>query len=480
MFHAAASLAMAMAAAAVPVPAAAAPLGRAPSYDPALADQFQSSQLEDTLPASPDARQALARAAAFDATLFGTVAVLEYRQIYRQALDRKGPGFTGFDVFAHDRTLAGPGYQPFKSPNADTLYSNAYLDLTHGPVLFEVPQTEGRYFTAAFLDIYGNSTNISTRTHGGGGGTFLIATTAWKGKVPEGATVFRVTTPLMWILLRVLVRSEDDLPAANAVQDRFRLTPLQPPVAMTDFPDGRDETAAGFMRALDFVLRTCGNPVREDALVQRFRAIGIGASRPIDEALADDAIRTGVEQGFAEAQAVIKASMAQNGQRVGTWSNPLDVGRYGFNYLYRSAVNTLGTGANVVDENHAFTTFLDAAGEPLDGSKAEYRLKLSPPPPARYFWSVTVYDAATRELHPNPLGRYLVSDRSPALHREADGAVIIRFGRNGSATDANFLPIPAGRFYLAIRAQGPEEAIRSGQWRPPAVEWLGTADDGSK
>lgn len=443
-----------------------------PAYDPGLADQYQFARLPDSMPATPQARQTLARMLAFDATIYGTTAVLEYRQIFQQAVDRNDPQFTGFNAFAHGRALAGPGYKPFKTPNADTLYSNAYLDLRDGPVLFDVPDTAGRYFTANFLDIHGNASNIGARLHGTKGGRFLIATTSWKGEVPQGVTLFRVTTPIAWILLRVLVRSPDDVPAANALQDRFRLTPTARQVTPANWPDGRDESALGFMRILDFVLRTCGHPVREDALVYRFQSIGISGPRPFGEAIADPSLRAGIEEGFAEAQAVIRASMARNGRRTGTWSEPLDVGRYGFNYLYRAAVNTLGTGANVVDENHPFTSFIDADGEGLDGSLSDYRLVLAPPPPARFFWSVTVYDAATRELYPNPLGRYLVNDRSPGLRYGRDGSVtiVLRHGAPRAGEAANTLPVPSGPFYVAIRAQGPEEAVSKGLWRPPAIE----------
>ena len=442
-----------------------------PAYDPTLADQHQFARLPDSLPAKPEARQALARALAFDATVYGTVAVLEYRQIFQQAVDRNDPQFTGFNTFAHGRSLAGPGYRPFKTPNADTLYSNAYLDLRDGPVLFEVPDTAGRYFTANFLDIYGNSSNISARLHGTGGGRYLIATTDWKGEVPSGVTLFRVTTPIAWILLRVLVHSPEDLATANALQDRFRLAPTASSTTPAPWPDGRDESALGFMRIVDFILRTCGHPLREDALVYRYQAIGISGARPFDDVMADAALRAGVEEGFAEAQRVIAASMGQKGRLRGVWSEPVDVGRYGFNYLYRAATNTLGTGANVVDENHPFTTFIDADGEGLDGSRADYRLVLAPPPPVRYFWSVTVYDAATKELHPNALGRYLVNDRTPGLKRGKDGSVTILFSsRPAGRRSANSLPVPAGPFYVVIRAQGPDEAIHSGQWRPGAIE----------
>ena len=48
---------------------------------------------------------------------------------------------------------------------------------------------EKPYFTANFLDMFGNATNISARIQGTRGGRYLLATTDWEGKVPPGATV---------------------------------------------------------------------------------------------------------------------------------------------------------------------------------------------------------------------------------------------------------------------------------------------------
>ena len=443
-----------------------------PPYDPALADQFPSARLGDTVPADPALREVWARNLAFDATIYGQSAVLTWRQVHAQAVERSAPGYTGFNRFAHGRELAGPGYAAFKTPNADTLYSNAYLDLRAGPVLFDVPDTKGRYFTANFLDPFGNATNISARTHGTGGGRFLIAPTGWHGEVPPGRTLYRVASPFMWILLRVLVRDAKDLAAAHGVQDGFVLQPTgSDPVPSRPWPDARDTSSAGFLRTLDFVLREVGYPIGETGLVHRFDGIGIAGPRRIDAVLADEAMQRGIEAGFVEAQRLIASSIVQNGRRVGAWSEPLDVGRYGYNYLYRAAVYTLGTGGNVVEENYPFTTFEDGEGQRLNGASGPYELRLAPPPPARFFWSVTVYDATTRELFANPAGKYTVGDRTKGLVRAPDGSVTIRFDarQSGKRLPGNTLPVPAGPFYVAIRAQGPLPDLTERRWTPPPL-----------
>ena len=51
-------------------------------YHPETADQFQWPVLEDVVPRDAEARRTWAQALAFDATLYGTVSVLQYRQMY--------------------------------------------------------------------------------------------------------------------------------------------------------------------------------------------------------------------------------------------------------------------------------------------------------------------------------------------------------------------------------------------------------------
>ncbi len=440
--------------------------------------QFQLPRLPDVVPANPTAKRKWAEALAFDATIYGTASVLQYVQLHKQSVDAMAAGYTGFNRFSHGRELAAPGYQAFKSPNADTLYSNAWLDLRAGPVLFTVPNTQGRYYTANFIDMYANASNIGARTYGTQAGRYLIATPSWRGKVPAGVKLFRVSTPHVWILLRILATDKADIARAVALQDKFQLTPLGQALAVPlRFPLPDAETALGFFRILDFVLRTNSFPVGEQALVARYRGVGIAGTITFDEAARDPVLRAGLEAGFAEAQKVINSSLAQGGRTINGWRETGDKGRYGSNYLYRSVITTLGTGSNVSDESTSFTTFADSGGMPLDGTTGQYRLVLSPPPPVRFFWSVTVYDAHTKELHPNPTGRYLINDRTPGLVRQPDGSVVISLQTTAPAVEreANWLPTPNGPFYLGLRAYGPLPDVTNGKWAPNAVQRLSTA-----
>lgn len=439
-------------------------------YQAHRADQFLGSLGEDTVPQDDEARHIFARALAYDAAVFGRVAVLTYKQMYDQAIDSKASSYVGFNTFAHDRDLAQPGYAPFRSPNADTLYSNAYLDLSDGPVLLTVPDTNGRYYTVNFLDLYANATNISARTHGMRGGKYLIATTEWSGEVPEDATLFRVTQPYMWILMRIEAQREADLPDARRLQDRFVLTSMAdkrskakayPPPAELDDP-------RSFLRVLNWIVNHAGIRETEVGLVHRFRNIGVGGPRSIDEVLEDAVMAQGLREGLADANKVIDSSITQTGVDNGGWRDVTDIGRFGYNYLYRALLNTLGTGGNVRLENYAFTAFSDEEGDIFDGSKHDYKLHLTSVPPSDFFWSVTVYDFHTQELVPNEDKKYLVGGATPGLEINDDGSVTLMFSRQGRGP--NVVPIPDGPFYLGLRAQGPARAMLNKEWRPTPVQ----------
>lgn len=450
------------------------PVAMQPSYDLGQVDQFNPSRAPDTIPNDPAARRHNAEVAATEATIYGLPAVLQYAEMYAQAVDRGGKRYVGFNRFVHDRDLAGPEYAAFKSPNSDTLYSNAWLDLTARPVIMTVPAVPLKYYTLNFFDVYGNASNIGTRTFGSTGGRYLIAPVSWRGQVPPGVTLFRVATPHMWVLMRIFAQKPSEVAIARSLQDRVTIVPYaagaySSPLAGVNPPVVGSDTGIGFMRVLDAVLRSNGHPVQEDALIRRFQAVGVAGPAPFDAATLDAETKAGIEAGYQTAMTIIRASRSQLGIPTGKAWNRIEKARYGFNYLNRATINYVGLGANVSEENFSFNTFVDAGRRPLDGSKATYMLALAPPPPVNAFWSVTLYDAATYRLHPNVLKRYLINDRTPGLVVGKDGSIRIAIQRDRPKDATNWLPAPDRPFYLALRAYLPKAAMLDGGWTPNGV-----------
>ena len=110
--------------------------------------------------------------------------------------------------------------------------------------------------------------------------------------------------------------------------------------------------------------------------------------------------------------------------------------------------------------------YTDSRGEWLDGGTA-YTLHIPAHPPARLFWSATVYDAATRCLIDNPQQRGDRGSRDAGLIRNDDGSVDLYFSPGepeGKA--ANWVPTRPGRpWFSYFRLYGPLEAYFDKSWK---------------
>ena len=127
--------------------------------------------------------------------------------------------------FLHKRRLAGPEDRWVVNPNADTLYSSAWLDLREGPRVLHVPDMGQRYFSFQLLDAWTEVVGyVSRRTGDEKGGDYLIAGPDWNGLPPANVRrVLRAGTNDVWLLGRTLVDGEADLAAVTTLQDQFGL-----------------------------------------------------------------------------------------------------------------------------------------------------------------------------------------------------------------------------------------------------------------
>lgn len=462
-----------------------------PSYALGDVGLLQAPVVDDVLPADGPELDALTRSLVRDAVVYGLPVVLQYEHLLHLALDPEHPSYVGFNALRHEDQPAGPGYPGFKTPNADTLYSSAWADLTGGPVELDVPAMGTRYYTAHFLDLFSNAVNLSTRTLGPDGGRVWLATTGWDGEVPGGIRVLRVATPYLWLLLRVFVRDTDDLPTGQGLQRLVTLTPVVPSEGDEDddaWPilsaPAEELGPEEFLAVLDHCLRHSPHPVQEDALVHRFTAIGLGTHRPFNCDGWSASRRAALRQGYDDAFALVRSVLTRRGTAAGDagWRT-LRSGTYGFNYLHRAATNYQGLGATVREESGPYTTFVDGSGDPLDGG-LDYLIRLDPPPPVDAFWSVSAYDVETRELVANPAERYSVNNHSRGLVVGTGGSVTLRLTSRASANaEPNVLPVPPGRFYLVLRAYLGGEPVLDGSWTPPPVMPVGVRNletDGAK
>src|SRR5206468_6510766 len=131
------------------------------------------------------------------------------------------------NTFAPKRAVADASSTDVANPNADFLYSRAWLDLSKEPVILSVPDTHGRYYLIALLGAWTNvATSLGKRTTGTEKGEFAIVGPQWKGTLPGGVSEVKSPTELAWLFARTETHGKQDQQAASRIQDQFKLTPL--------------------------------------------------------------------------------------------------------------------------------------------------------------------------------------------------------------------------------------------------------------
>ncbi len=391
--------------------------------------------------------------------------------------------------FANARTYPNATFHDVTAPNADTLYSSAWLDVAKEPYILHVPDEPNRYYLMPMLDGWTNVfADPGTRTTGTKAGNFAITGPGWKGTLPEGITEYKSSTNIVWILGRTYCTgTPEDYKAVHEIQDKYSLTPLSswgkpytPPKGIVN-PNLNMKTAVrDQVRSLNgkiffkkFAELLKNNPPKaEDALmVAKLEKMGIVPGKDFEINKLDTLFINAIQKAPVIAQAKIATYGKTAVKRVNGWTFFLNTGSYGTNYLQRALVTEVGLGANLPNDAVYPFTQTDNQGNPLEGSrKYVIHFNKGETPPVDGFWSITMYNDQFFFVD-NPLNRYTVSPRN-ALKYNQDGSLDLYIQRESPDKDheENWLPAPEGKFVLMLRMYWPKEAILNGSWTPPAVQ----------
>jgi hypothetical protein len=382
-----------------------------------------------------------------------------------------------YNQFYHHREFPDASFTNVVSPNADTLYSLAVLNLRDYPVVLSLPSMGDRYYLMQFMDIWTNVfASLGTRTSGNGAGDFLIAGPDWQGDVPAHTTLVRAPTNRAVIIGRTQTNGKADYETVHQMQAGYKLTsdakysnPAIPASAdLTTPPKYQLEKmdAQDFFTRLNTLLKT-EYPAKEDApLLDKLRNTGIISDTPLDS-LAPE-LREAIQKGYSRAKAALEKSVFNSGE-TRSWQVPNSaLGNYGTNYTYRAVVARLGWGANLPADSVYSSARTDDDGNPLTGAHA-YKLHFAKGelPPVSAFWSVTLYNDQ-QFFAANPINRYALGDRDDLIFNE-DGSLDI-IVQHHAPEHGNWLPAPEGKFTLMLRFYLPDISIVNGTWRFPSLK----------
>ncbi|MBM7089631.1 DUF1254 domain-containing protein [Streptomyces sp. S12] len=401
---------------------------------------------------------------------------------------RKAP----VNQFCHMRRTPDAAFTEVVSPNADTLYSSAWLDLSEEPLVLSLPEFEDRYWMVPILSAWSDVVHApGSRQDGSAAGPFLLTGPTWSGRAPQGMTVLPSPTAVNWIIARYATAGPSDYAVVHRLQDGTRLTPLSqwtgnprdytPPTDAT-VAEGVDAVTApvtqvhqldgrAFFTRLNQLLVDNPPSPADAPFLERVARLGIAPGAKLEDqppdvlAALDRAAATGPEtlQGF-------KSQAEAPGNQVNGWTVHRGLGAYGTDYPKRAMVTWVGYGANLdVDALYPHATN-DADGRLLDGAhRYVLHFDADRTPPVRGFWSLTMMN--DRQLFAdNRLDRYAIGDRS-GMRTNPDGSldIYVQHDNPGPDREDNWLPAPEGSFNVFLRLYWPDEAALGGAWTPPPL-----------
>lgn len=399
--------------------------------------------------------------------------------------------------FVRMREYPSATFRDVTAPNADTLYTTAWLDVGQEPWVLSLPDAQDRYYLFPMLDGWTEVFQVpGKRTTGTGPQIYAITGPGWKGTLPAGVKEYKSPTAMVWLLGRIYCTgTPEDYAAVHKLQDAISLVPLSaygkpytPPPGKVDPSIDmktavRDQvnalSADDYFSLLAKLLANNPPAAADKPILEKMAKIGIVPGQPFDRGklapvaheafslvprIANEKIMLWLKEGILEGDMKL-----ENG-----WLFTTKTGNYGTNYLQRALITAIGLGANrPQDAVYPTSEGPSAIGSYTGEKKYVMHFNKGELPPANGFWSLTMYDKDYFFV-PNPLDRYSISPRQN-LKANADGSVdlYIQNENPGPAKESNWLPAPKDKFILMMRLYWPKEkdpSILDGSWKIPQVK----------
>jgi hypothetical protein len=432
----------------------------------------------------------LAREIGAEIYLFGYPLVLMdvTRSVFTNGAGEGNPN-APINRLGHARAFSDETFTKFASPNADTLCSSGFLDLSDGPMVLGLPDVGDRYHVMQMLDAWANVfASLGTRTTGNRKRRFVITGPGHKGSTPEDLQKVQSPTNVVWLIGRIQTNGGRDHAAVHALQDQYELAPLSfsgitQPTSRVYNKNGLNAPPVEQVRRMDFgdflerlsVLMKKNPPSMADAEILRaLISVGLLHGKSFKLANLDPLIASGMESGCRlAAEKIVNEANKPQGTAVNGWESSNDLGEFGTDYLRRAAFAVTGLDLSPKEDAVYFRARHEGNGELFDG-KNRYAIHFEKGqfPPVNAFWSVTLYDHQNL-LVENPLHRFVIGNRD-SLKLDPDGSLTLLVQHDPPALGkvSNWLPAPAENFTLTMRLYWPRTEIFSRTWKPPRIHRL--------
>ena len=392
--------------------------------------------------------------------------------------------------------LEGTPQQLVFTPNSDTPYAGLPLDLSIGPMVVELPPGP----------IMSSTNDLNQRwvmdlglpgPDKGKGGKHLFLPPGYKAPIPAGYHAAMSTTNRLLVLLRALPTPQK---SANEQMQSVKVYPLKRP---SDWKDptwvslnkpGLDFTPLAWEDNLQFwaelheLINTEPPFAEYRNMYGELADLGIAKGKPFAPDARMKAILTHASQ-VGNALLRVQSFADRRPDRV-VWNDrawewavlrpengTFDTENYSDSYarqkwLYQAQIESPAMFSRAPGAGSLYWLGLrDKSGTFLDGTKT-YKLTVPQPVPAKLFWSVTVYDAATRSEIATEQNQAAIRSLVELKGREKEPTIELYFGPKApNGQDKNWIrTIPGKGWFAYFRLYGPEQAAFDGSWKPGDFE----------
>jgi len=401
----------------------------------------------------------------------------------------------GWNTCVADTQLKDHTTREIARPNNDTLYIGCMLDLRNDPVILEMPAFDSKY-VSLMVTAYDHYVNVPMTTRSGDFRKpqkmlfYTARTEGYKGEPVKGVDrIFEASGDFISAVFRVMPHSSDPERFKRIVgqMQSVKLVTLSeyrggkakpidnltfPAVGKTDF----DVFGNNLLEVMQFVFNHTtfdANDAIDQGVLAAYKPLGIepgrqytpGAVKPTDGKRLRD-----MAQQVAARNLALMGQPAAAAKLKPYWFAPK--GKTTLEALVAtSVIGPIGLPAAEAE----YPSVTTADGKTLNAMH-DYVIRMTKAqlPPAKAFWSVTLYDLQNGFFIPNDRKKYSVGDNA-GMKLNKDGGIEIHIAAkkpDGVPTE-NWLPITRKDEDLSInlRIYVPDEQ-RMKTWKPPKAEMV--------
>jgi hypothetical protein len=402
----------------------------------------------------------------------------------------------GWNTCDADTELKDHTMTEIARPNNDTLYITCMLDLRKEPIVLDMPEFDSKY-VSLMVTGYDHYVNITMSTRQGDFSKpekmlfYSARTEGYSGESVEGVDrVFEATGDFVSAVLRVMPHANDS-ERFKRIMDQMKSVDV---VALSKYQGGKAKTiddaqfppvgetdadvfGNNLLEVMQFVFNhTTFDPKNEldQKVLAAYQPLGVEPGRKLDpakvEKLDGPRFRNAAE-GIASAELARArdAEFAKNLNQLFQLKGHMKLELL----LFQSISGPIGVPA----QEALYPAIVAADGEPMNAMN-DYVIRMAKEelPPAKAFWSITLYDVNKGFFIPNERKKYSVGENA-GMKLNDDGGIEIYIAANKpeGVPEENWLPIdrkdeeigPIMRIYVP-------DLEKMKTWKPPVAEKIGS------